>query len=124
MSSGKTDICKRCGHDNSGHSNQQCENCKGFLAGRKSAALAEDGKPINKKKSAQEKWQAARKEIAKAVSKDDMKQALLIMLDFAESAQDARMMIKEFAPYTTAKKKSVDPDSNVQDNRLEIVFTQ
>lgn len=117
-------ICKVCNHDNSYHDDQRCKGthprtgnlCNMLLAGR--GPIHRNG-PIKKEVKS---WQSAKKDLIQAVIDGDRQQIASIMLEFTEDVKEARMIIKEVAPYLMSKKATSKEDT-VKDTQLNITFT-
>lgn len=119
-------VCKVCGHDNSYHEDQRCKGthprtgnlCNMLLAGRGSI----NPKGFDNMRKKKNSWNDAKKELIKAVIDGDRQQIASIMLEFTEDVKEARMIIKEVAPYLMSKKATAKEDV-VKDNDITITFT-
>lgn len=117
-------ICKVCNHDNSYHDEQRCKGthprtgnlCNMLLAGR--GPIHRNG-PIKK---AVKSWEEAKPQLIEAVAKGDQQTIASIMLEFTEDVKEARMVLKEVAPYLMSKKATTKEDT-VRDTELNITFT-
>lgn len=113
-------ICKVCKTDNSEHDNNRCTNCNRLLKGRKS--INPNGPKGDPNKPKPKTWQSEKPKLIKALGEGDVQAVTAILLDFAETAKDARMIVKEMMPYISPKLQSTASVTK-QDNTLEITWT-
>lgn len=112
-------VCKACGHDNTHHSELRCDAIKDN--GKKCNMLLSGRGALNQSSESRRTWKTARKDLIKALHSNDVIKIAEIMIEFADDAKDARLAIKEVAPYLMSR-KSTQKDDTVKDSTLNITF--